>query len=215
MNQSLDQIRRVVLGRALPAVPFDGWTQKTLEGAAVAAGLDTAELRRAFPGGAADLVDFCFAEFDRQMAEKLAEADLQSLPVRERIAFAVRTRLEIMAPWREAVRAALALRAHPRFGRRAPRNIYRTVDAIWRAVGDRSTDFNFYTKRALLAGVHVATVLYWLNDDSDGFTDTWAFLDRRIGDVMRIQKGRGRVEKIAAKLPSPWPLLGRLRYGAR
>ena len=77
--------------------------------------------------------------------------------------------------------------------------LYRTVDAIWYAAGDTSADFNFYTKRATLAGVFSSTLFYWLNDRSEGNEATWAFLDRRIDDVMRFEKFKGQFAKKAAR----------------
>ena len=85
----------------------------------------------------------------------------------------------------------------------AAKCLYRTVDAIWYAAGDTSTDYNFYTKRGLLAGVYSSTVLYWLNDDSEGAVATWAFLDRRIADVMKVPKLIGKVSGLTGKLPNP------------
>lgn len=205
--------RRAILAAALPAVPFDGWSAKALRLAAVAAGYDEAMARRAFPRGPGGLVDFFFAETDRRMAETLAHEDIGALRIRERIALAVRTELELMTPWREAVRRAIALRLQPGHAARALRGLYRTVDAMWWAAGDNATDFNHYTKRALLAGVYASTLVFWLNDQSEDCADTWAFLDRRIGEVMRIQKLTGRLRSRGARLPTPWRLLATLRYG--
>ena len=97
-------------------------------------------------------------------------------------------------------------------GALGPRSLYRTVDAIWRAVGDSSADFNFYTKRAILAAVYSAVTLHWLGDETEDFSDTWAFLDRRIEDVMRIEKAKAQLKGLAEKLPDPVGLMGRLRY---
>jgi ubiquinone biosynthesis protein COQ9 len=204
--------KRAVLARALPHVPFDGWSPKLLAAAAEAAGLGELDRRRLFPGGVADLVDFHLDEVDRRMLEALAGRDLEALKVRERIALAVRLRLERAAPSRETVRRTLSHQGLPGRGPRALKALYRTVDRIWRAAGDRATDFNFYTKRALLAGVYSSTLLYWLNDQSDGHEETWAFLDRRIADVMRIERLKGRARGLARRLPSPWAALGRLRH---
>jgi ubiquinone biosynthesis protein COQ9 len=124
---------------------------------------------------------------------------------------AVRLRLTANAAHREAIRRALAILAMPIHAPLAARLLYATVDAIWYALGDRSTDYNFYTKRMLLAGVYSATVLYWLNDKSAENTETWDFLDRRIADVMRIPQAMGRLGKLAEKLPDPLRLLRRRR----
>ena len=87
-----------------------------------------------------------------------------------------------------------------------------TVDTIWRACGDTSTDFNFYSKRIILAGVFSTTLLYWLSDESEDYADTWRFLDRRIKDVMKIEKTKASVQANCEKLPDLWGFLGRLRY---
>ncbi|HZD26452.1 MAG TPA: COQ9 family protein [Alphaproteobacteria bacterium] len=211
----LAEQKRSILAEALPLVPFDGWTARTLAEAAVAAGYDASMAQRAFPGGPGELVAFYTAETDRRMEEALARIDLAALPIRQRIALAVRTRLELMAAHREAVRRALALQARPGQAAQALRGLYHTVDAMWRAAGDTATDFNHYTKRGLLAGVYSSTLLYWLNDSSEDFAESWDFLDRRIADVMRIQKLRGRFDRCVEAVPSPWRALSALRYGAR
>ena len=147
------------------------------------------------------------------MEEALKEGDLAAMRVRERIAHAVRLRLEQNAAHREAIRAALPILAQPANGGHALYSLYRTVDTIWFAVGDKSTDFGFYTKRALLAGVYLSTLLYWLNDGSEGTQATWAFLDRRIADVMRIQTTQARFARFARFRPPGMELLRRLRKG--
>lgn len=204
--------RAAVLAAALPDVAFDGWTTKLMRAAAEAAGISHGDLRLAFPGGITDLVDCFLEDGDRRMAEALGSRDLASLKIRERITLAVRTRIEVDAQHREAVRRAVTLLSLPLSGATGPHALYRTVDAIWRAVGDTSTDFNFYTKRAILAGVYSAVTITWFGDESEGFADTWAFLDRRIGDVMQIEKAKAGVKKLGALLPDPLALLGRLRY---
>jgi len=199
-----EELRRLLLAAALPHVPFDGWSRQCLRAAARDASLSAAQTRIAFPRGAADLVDFHARQGDRRMEAVLATRDLSALRIRERIATAVRLRLETADGGREAARRLLALAATPSHMAWAARALYRTVDAIWYAIGDDSTDVNFYTKRALLAGVYASTLLVWLNDESEDSAATWAFLDRRIEDVMRIQKARGRLERAVGRLPSPW-----------
>ena len=195
-----DKLRRDLLGATLRHVPFDGWTMTALIAGGRDLGFDLAEARRLYPGGAEEVADFFVAEADRLMTEELERLDLKSMRIRERIATAVRVRLEQQAPHREAIRRALALQVMPQRGLGTMRGLYRTVDLMWRAAGDEASDFNFYSKRLLLAGVYSSTVLVWLNDKSEGFAATWAFLDRRIDDVMKIQKARYRLEKV---LPNP------------
>ncbi|MFV3129662.1 COQ9 family protein [Niveispirillum sp. KHB5.9] len=207
-----------ILTAMLPDVAFDGWTDTALRRGAEAAGFHSQEALAAFPGGALEAVCWFSDWADRQMRAALTETDLSALKVRERVTLAVRKRLEILTPHREAVRRAGSLLALPQNAARGPQLVYATVDAAWRAAGDGSVDYNFYTKRLLLAGLVTATTLYWLDDRSDGLSDSWAFLDRRIANVMSLGKAigqvTGRADKAAgilAHIPSPARFLRHLR----
>ena len=145
------------------------------------------------------------------MVAALADADLDSMKVREKIAFAVRTRLEQATPHKEAVRRALGILALPGNSGLATRSLYRTCDEIWYACGDRSTDFNFYTKRGLLAAVYTSTMLFWLDDESADHEATWAFLGRRIENVMQIPKLQSRLGNVTKVLPNPLRFMRSMR----
>jgi ubiquinone biosynthesis protein COQ9 len=184
-----------ILAAALPLVPFEGWNQQTLNKAALSAGYKKTDIIRVFPGGAIEAVDAFLHSSDLAMQEALQGYYLDTMKIRERITTAVRLKIEAVEPHREAVRKAIALQAMPFYCHHALKSLYRTVDAIWYAVGDRSTDFNFYSKRLLLAGVYSTTLLYWLDDKSAGHAGSWAFLDRRIEDVMKIEKAKHRYKQ--------------------
>lgn len=207
------EARDKLIRAALPHVPFEGWTTKTLNAAAESAGLGGAAAVRLFPGGAKEAIAHFQDLADRLMVEDLAATDLASQKVRARVTLAVRTRLERWTPYREAVRRALALSPLPQFAGGLLRGWYNTVDAIWRICGDRSTDFNFYTKRGLLAGVYASTLLYWLDDRSEDCAATWAFLDRRIADVMQFPQWKAKVTARLQALPDPRRVLARLTRG--
>ncbi|MGH6953652.1 MAG: COQ9 family protein, partial [Alphaproteobacteria bacterium] len=198
-----DATRERIVLAALSHVPSLGWTRAALDAGAADAGLDGHAARRAFPGGALEAIALHSALADRRMLESLARLDLARLRVRERIAQGVRARLDPLSPHREAMRRALARLALPQNAPLGLGCLYRTVDAIWHAAGDNATDFNFYTKRALLAGVYAATIVYWLDDRSEGSQATWRFLDRRIADVMGVPAALGRLRDLARRLPSP------------
>ena len=199
--------KRRILTAALPDVPFDGWTQRLLVQAAQTAGFDAAMAARAFPGGTRDLLDFFMRETDRRMLEALAAQAIGPDKVRERIAGAIRLRLEGEILHREAIRKALAAMALPPNVPLALKGLYRTIDAIWYAAGDHDTDLNFYTKRLTLAGVYAATLTCWLDDTSEGQAQTWTFLDRRLNDVMSIGRLKKRLGGLGKNFPDPRHLL--------
>ncbi|WP_207481377.1 COQ9 family protein [Arenibaculum pallidiluteum] len=214
-------LRDELLLATLPNIAFDGWSAEALRAGAASAGQDWATARRLFPEGVPELVDH-FADWaDRQMLAGLATLDLDSMRVRDRIRTAVRLRLEILAPHREAVRRSIAWFALPQNASQGVRQLMRTVDRIWIAAGDVATDHNWYTKRGLLAGVVSATTLYWLDDASEDLGDSWGFLDRRLDDVMRVGRatsrigGLGNLGRIARVLPSPARFLRQFRRDMR
>lgn len=188
----VDKARRDILEAALPHVPFDGWTEAAIRTGAADAGYEPSMAVRAFPGGAREMIEFWNAVADETMLAEMAERGTDNLRTRDRVALAVRLRLEGQDAHREAVRRGLAFLSLPGNAALGLRCLHRTVDTIWYAAGDRSTDYNWYTKRGLLAGVYAATVTVWVNDTSEGSADTWAFLDRRIDEVVRVAGGIGR-----------------------
>ena len=171
------ETRDQVLAAALPHVTFDGWTRMALTAGAADPDINEAILERAFPGGVKDLVAHYFEHANRQMLAELAVRNLADLPVRERVSTAIRIRLEQQLPHREAIRRLLSHLSLPGRHFTAVKNALKTVDLIWYAAGDQSTDFNYYSKRMLLAGVYTTTLLYWLSDHSDETADTWQFLN--------------------------------------
>ncbi len=194
--------KAAVVDAALPHIPFDGFTEKVLKNAADEAGVAARDLPRLFPDGPLSLVEAMSIAADEDMEARLAKAKLGRMKVRERIAKAVRTRIDILRPHKEAARRAAAFLTLPPNAPRAVTLLYQTVDKMWRAAGDTSTDFNFYTKRAILAGVYSATLMRWFNDDDEDEAATDAFLARRIEDVMRFEKLKAQIRERAKHLPS-------------
>ena len=173
---------------------FEGWSRTALRAASQALGLPAGEADRLFPGGPVAVLVYVSERADRRTVADMEAAGAATLKIRDRIRTAVRLRLERHAGQKEAARRGLSLLALPSNTALGLKLLYRTVDAMWYAAGDTSVDFNFYTKRAILAAVYSSTLLYWLNDRSEGGEATWAFLDRRIDNVMRFEKLKADVK---------------------
>lgn len=183
-----------LLDAALIHVAFDGWTEATFAAAVKDCGTDPVLARALCPRGAVDLALAYHRRGDAQMLERLKTADLTGLRFRDKIAAAVRLRLEASDD-KEAVRRGVTLFSLPVYAADGAKAIWGTVDAIWTALGDTSEDINWYSKRATLSGVYSSTVLFWLGDDSPGHQATWDFLDRRIDNVMQFEKLKADVQK--------------------
>jgi ubiquinone biosynthesis protein COQ9 len=205
--------RRLALAVGENAV-FDGWTRAAVDSAAGQLGIDAVQARLAMPKTQAGMIDVYIQEVDRALEAWFTPRRLATMKIREKIRSLIWHRLEIMGPAREAVRRALAILAMPRNLPLALRISWRSTDLMWRIAGDTSADFNHYTKRMTLGAVYGSTLLVWLDDQSEGWTETAAFLDRRIDDVMRFEKfkaeWRGSSEHLSVSR-----FLGRLRYPPR
>jgi len=206
-------LKAAVLKVALTHVPFDGFSDAVLARAGEETGVDKATLTRLFPDGALSLVEAFSASADNAMEAALAKKKLAGVKIRERIKAAVLARIAAIAPHKEAARRAAAFLTLPPHAGLGVKLLYRTVDRIWRAIGDTSTDFNFYTKRAILAGVYSATLMRWFTDRSEGEAETHAFLDARIENVMQFEKLKAQIKERAKDLPSLTEILG--RFSAR
>ena len=211
-DMNLDELR-MALAPLLPGhAAFDGWSDEALAMAAETLGVPPARARLAFPGGQAEMIDAWFDSVDRAMVVAFPPDRIAAMKVRARIRELVLFRLEAIRPHREALRRALAILALPGNVAAAARLAWRAADRIWRLAGDTATDFNHYSKRAILVGVYGSTSLVFLDDSSEDLVATRAFLDRRIDDVMRFEKFKASWR--GTQRPSLSRFLGRLRYPA-
>lgn len=209
----LEEIRRKL---ALPLgenAVFDGWTEAAVVAAAGAQGIEPAQAKLAVPKDQAGKIDLYIGGVDRALADHFTPERLEGLKIREKIRAIVWKRLEIMEPAREAVRRALSILAMPQNVPTGLKIGWRTADVMWRIAGDTSTDYNHYTKRMMLGGVYASTLLVWLDDQTEGWIETASFLDRRIDDVMKIEKLKADWK--GQEHFSVTRFLGRLRYPAR
>lgn len=214
-TDSFEGVRTDILSHLLARAPFDGWTGRTLEAAAKEAGVDRPALRAAFPRGVADALRAWSRQTDEAMLAAIGATEFAGLKIREKVAFAVRARLDALRPHKEAARRAAATLALPHHAPLAAELAWKTADAIWRGLGDKSTDFNFYSKRGILTGVWTSTLARWLADDTENEKATRAFLNARIENVMQFEKAKEKIRKLNIDPKKPLEWLARLRYPAK
>jgi ubiquinone biosynthesis protein COQ9 len=215
VDPTLDEIREALAPRLAAHAAFDGWTDLAVAAAAQELGVDADIASLAFKGGSMVLIDGWIGAVDAEMARRLPPEKLNAMKIRERITALVATRLEIAAPDNEGQRRALAIMAMPQNLVSAARIGWRSADRMWRLAGDTATDFNHYTKRATLSAVYASTLAVFVNDESDDFAETRAFLDRRIDNVMQFEKVKAQSQARRENLPSLSRFIGRLRYPPR
>ncbi len=211
-DPTLDEVRAFLAPELAAQAAFDGWNEKAVLAAADLAGVDADLARLAFNDGPVDMIDAWFQAIDEQMAARYSADELAAMKIRERIKALVEARLDLLAADREGLRRALAILAAPPHLRRAAKMGWRAADRMWRLAGDTATDYNHYTKRTLLSGVYGSTISVFLDDESENFTDTRAFLDRRIENVMQFEKVKAKVTGRGGDRFSMARFIGRLRY---
>ena len=194
---------------------FDGWGVAAVDSAAAQAGIDPAVAWLACPKDAPHLVEAWIDGVDAAMVAHFTPDVIAAMKISQRIRAMIWFRLETTGPAREAARKALAILAMPPNLPLALRTGWRSADLMWRLAGDTATDYNHYTKRLTLSAVYSSTLLAWLDDDSEGWSETAGFLDRRLGDVMRFEKWKGEWQSNSIRRPSLAKFLGRLRYPPR
>jgi len=192
-----------VINCTLKHVPLEGWTLKALNLGAKDAEVESQDVLVFFNHDIDNVISYYSEMLDLQMTQMLESYNLEDMKIRERIALSVMTRLELMTPHRESANCTASYLACPTKLPLASKLLYKTVNIMWYCAGDTATDFNFYTKRGLLAGVYSTAFIYWLNDQSAGFADTRAFVERRISNVMVIPKIKSRIQGVFKTLLKP------------
>jgi ubiquinone biosynthesis protein COQ9 len=211
----LEQLRLTLALAVGENAAFDGWTAKAVESAAAQTETDSAQARLAFPKEAAAMIDAYIQGVDAAMAACFTPKKIAGMKIRDRIRALVWFRIETMAPAREAIRTGFSILAMPQNLPLAASIAWRSADLMWRIAGDTATDYNHYSKRLILSGVYASTLLAWLDDHSEGWAETSAFLDRRLAGVMRFEKWKANWAGNELHRPSLTRFLGRLRYPAR
>lgn len=212
---TLDEIREALAPRLASHAAFDGWNAAAVESTAMEIGVDADIARLSLKGGPMAMIEAWIGSVDAEMARRLPPERINAMKIRDRITALVITRLEIAAPDREGQRRSLAIMAMPQNIPAAARIGWRSADRMWRLAGDTATDFNHYTKRMTLSAVYASTLSVFVNDESENFADTRAFLDRRIDNVMQFEKVKAQARSRQSMLPSLSRFVGRLRYPPR
>jgi ubiquinone biosynthesis protein COQ9 len=204
----MSRIKQRLLEAIKPHVIFDGWTNRALRLACKDAGIAPESLRVELPGGVDELLGYYLEQADEQMALDVATYALETLPIRERIATIIRTRLERHTTEKEVVRRTVAYLSLPIKASLSLKYSYRTIDRMWRLAGDKSTDFSYYTRRLTLASIYGGTLLHWLNDESPNHQSTEAYLRQSIDRVMQFTKLKGKcvasLQGLSLRFPRPF-----------
>ena len=213
MTDPSDIARQAILKAMLPIAAFDGWTGKSLREAVAQTDLPKGSDLLYFPEGPLELIGFWAEQMNEAVKKEMDALDQSKMKIRDKVTAGVWARLNALGPHEEAARRAAARLSLPDAMGQGPKQIWSAADTIWRAIGDTSTDGNYYSKRTILSGVISTTLAVWLSDNSPDKTKSRDFLDARIANVMQFEKAKWEFKSKTKDWPKPAELLGVLRFG--
>ena len=198
-----------IINSALKNINFDGWTKETILSGFLANKIKIDDYEKIFPNGTIDSILHFANLSDRLMIERFLEIDNSNLKTPDKIKQLLLTRFTILNPNKEAVRKSIAILALPKNSKQALKSLYKTTDEIWRTVGDRSTDFSFYSKRVTLAGVYSTTMMSWLGSIDPDLSKVEEFIDRRLDNVKLI----GSITKpLKENMKTPFDIISKFPF---
>jgi len=207
------EVRVDILQAMLPIVVFDGWNQKSLRASIKLINLPEGSEELYFPEGALEVIRFWHDQMNEFVKSNLESLNKSEMKIREQVTAGVLSALESIGSNEEAMRRAIIRLSLPDAAVQGPTYLWSLADSIWRAIGDRSTDYNYYTKRTILAGVLGSTITVWISDSDQNKVKTKLFLDARISNVMSFEKSKFKIVEKINNIPNFAEILGRLRYG--
>ena len=213
MVNTSKEVRVDILQAMLPIVVFDGWNQKSLRASIKSINLPEGSEELYFPEGALEVIRFWHDQMNEFVKSSLESLNKSEMKIREQVTAGVLSALESIGSNEEAMRRAIIRLSLPDAAVQGPTYLWSLADSIWRAIGDRSTDYNYYTKRTILAGVLGSTITVWISDSDQNKVKTKLFLDARISNVMSFEKSKFKIVEKINNIPNFAEILGRLRYG--
>ena len=213
MVNTSKEVRVDILQAMLPIVVFDGWNQKSLRASIKLINLPEGSEELYFPEGALEVIRFWHDQMNEFVKSNLESLNKSEMKIREQVTAGVLSALESIGSNEEAMRRAIIRLSLPDAAVQGPTYLWSLADSIWRAIGDRSTDYNYYTKRTILAGVLGSTITVWISDSDQNKVKTKLFLDARISNVMSFEKSKFKIVEKINNIPNFAEILGRLRYG--
>lgn len=192
-----------ITNKFIESLLFEGWSQKTLEKAIEAAGVDKNQMAILYPGGIAEFTQEFIDECNKQALQIAAEPSFIKLKTQEKVRELIFARIKtyhFKLQNLEALKKFMAFNVKPFQVGDSLKNIYDFSSDVWYAIGDKSTDFSFYTKRLSLSLIYSKSMLYSLNDKSENLQSTQKFIQNSIDGLMKINKLKAKIKNF--KLPT-------------
>ncbi len=193
-NNEIYQEKLKLLDIFLKNASFNGWNNQTLEKSAQQCGFNKGYLSLLFPNQIKDLTSFFYNKKNDELISLYKEkSNLITAKTTERIIYLIELKFSLYNPIREAIRSLFSYNILPQNLFSAQKALWNICDLIWFLANDKSTDFNYYTKRGLLAYVYSTTMLFWLDDTSPNFEQTKLFIRKQINKVLKVGKTKSEI----------------------
>lgn len=200
MNPLLIQDKKKIIEYALNNIPFDGWTMRMLHAAFKSADISSELLELYFPDGLYSLLIEIIDQFNNEMIKIINRDALSSMRTRDRIIYLVKTRINIASKHKEVIRTGISMFLCPNMITDTTSLLWSNADDIWSLAGDKSLDFNYYTKRGFLGIIYAQTLMFWLEDKSEDNFLTWRYLEERVEWAIRMGGIKTKINNVIEKI---------------
>lgn len=199
-----ENFKKLVLDKFIDNVSFDGWSQKNLDNSIQALDLQENYRILLFPDGIVGLTDYFVAENNKAFNNSINAEEIQKLRFTDKVIYLIHARIN---HYHKVLGGAEGFKNFISYCSshnilNSIGNILKSADEIWYRVGDKSTDFSYYTKRASLSFIYTTAALYSIDDNSLNLEETNNFIKARVAELLKFNKLKQKVKELSSKLPS-------------
>ena len=198
-NKYLLNKRLKILKFAKIVVAKDGLTSNTFKNISKKYDLNIDEMNLLFPGGKNDFLYFVLEQLNIDLENYCKKLDLIRLPVHKRIRKILLSKINIMDKEKKFYKKIFLNLLIPKKNFSLPIKLYKSVDQIWFIAGDTSVDFNFYTKRLILAGIYSRVIFFFFNNNNQKLLED--LLDSNLRRVSKIPELKTKLNIFKDLLP--------------
>ena len=181
-------------------VEIEGWGEQIIEEVCLELDLDKKHYHIWFPQGTKEILDFLENKYDQEMLEVMKDSNQQQ-GVTNKIAYALKLRICDTSRSKMLSIKNSQFYINPVNAAGALKSSWRTVDRIWQYAGDKSVDFNYYSKRNLLHGVYLSCQTHYNLDKSENNIKTREFIDKSLSTVVESAKCIKKIPQLLKKIP--------------
>ena len=196
-NNSNNKIKSIILQKLKKIVSDEGWSEKVLK-QLLQNGVEKSDLVTYFQYDYKELLKYSLEELNNSLEKEINKINIINYSLNKRIKKILMLRFNILNNDKEFYKKTFYHLLIPSNNKIMKSSLYKSVDTMWYLAGDNSTDFNFYTKRLILAVIYVNALFVLFNKN---FDEVESNIDRNLKKISKIPKIKDRILFIKDNIP--------------